>query len=827
MAQLPARDIIKRWREHPDLFVRECFKVTPDPWQDDVLKAFPHNQRMAMQACKGPGKLMPKSLVIDTPSGKRRWGDLKEGDLVFAEDGSPTEITKIYQNGIVKQYKVIFDDGSFTYCGAEHLWKVQGRTERRKKLGWAVLTTSQIIQRGVTVSNGRWRQKQFIIPIQGEAQYPEAQQPLDPYLVGVWLGDGYRGRPIYCKPYFEVEHEINIRGYITDRKSDGKTVTILGESKNFKKLECFNSRVDQKFVPDIYKYASVQQRIDLLCGLMDTDGCIGGDSHMEYNSTSRQLADDVVWLVRSLGGIAFIKDTVKTGKYKDEDGNYIVCKDCYRVTVTLPFNPFRIKHKAERWHRPQERYLTRYIAAIEEAHEEDSMCIEVAHPSHCYLANDFIVTHNTCLLAWLALNFLLTRPSPKIAATAITGDNLADNFWSECAKWMEKSEIFKQYFTWQKTRIFSNEKPETWWMSARTWSKSASPEEQGNTLAGLHADYILFILDESGDMPDAIMAAAEAALASCVEGHIVQAGNPTALEGPLYRAATSERHLWHVTEITADPDDPKRTPRVHVQWAKEQIEKYGRDNPWVLINVFGRFPPSSLNSLIGVDEVKAAMARYYRPQEYNHHARIISCDVARMGDDSSVIFTRQGLQAFMPQQHRGIDGTQGANIVARLWREWEADACFIDNTGGFGSSWIDNLNRLGFAPIGVHFNEKSTNPRYYNARTQMIFDCVEWIKKGGALPQCDELLLALTKTTYAFKGDAMLIEPKDSVKQKLGFSPDHMDALCLGFRSPITRSNYASGYNAHSINYNPLSRDHLTSSPSRNHSVEYNPLRRN
>lgn len=159
----------------------------------------------------------------------------------------------------------------------------------------------------------------------------------------------------------------------------------------------------------------------------------------------------------------------------------------------------------------------------------------------------------TAVLAWIAWYFLVTRANPKIAATSITSDNLADNLWAEMSKWQQRAPYLRQHFECTKTRIFNREFPETWWMSARTWNRSTDPSEQGNTLAGLHADYILFLLDESGGIPDAVMAAAEAALASCREGHIVQAGNPTHLEGPLHRACTSERGLWHLTEITADP----------------------------------------------------------------------------------------------------------------------------------------------------------------------------------------------------------------------------------------------------------------------------------
>lgn len=431
----------------------------------------------------------------------------------------------------------------------------------------------------------------------------------------------------------------------------------------------------------------------------------------------------------------------------------------------------------------------------------------------------------SCVLAWLIWNFLLTRYKPKVAVTSITADSLSDTLWSELSKWQQESKLLQTVFTWTKTRIFSNEFPETWFASARPWSRSADASQQGNTLAGLHADYILFVLDESGGIPESVMAAAEAALSSCKEGHIVQAGNPTHLEGPLYRACTVERRLWHVTEITSDPDDPKRTPRVSVEWAKQQIEKYGRDNPFVLINVFGKFPPSSLNALIGPDEVRDSMRRDYKPHDFSNSARVLGIDVARMGDDSSIIFPRQGLQAFNPIIYKNIEGTQGANLTARKWNDWAADACFIDDTGGFGASWIDNLRRLGFSPIGVHFAQKADNPRYFNKRSEMMFELIQWIKGGGALPPNDELLAALTQTTYTFKGDKLIIEPKEDVKAKLGYSPDVMDAAMLTFAAPVLKSTpNIKTYSKHTINYDPLSLEKLHQDTRSNHKVDYDPL---
>lgn len=378
------------------------------------------------------------------------------------------------------------------------------------------------------------------------------------------------------------------------------------------------------------------------------------------------------------------------------------------------------------------------------------------------------------------------------------------------AKWRDKSPLLKELFVWQKERIFAKDRPETWFMAARNWSKSADPNSLGNTLAGLHADYIMFVLDESGGLPDAIMASAEAALSSCKEGHIIQAGNPTHLEGPLYRACTSQRHLWHVVEITSDPDDPDRSPRVSEKWAKEQIEMYGRDNPWVLVNVFGKFPPSSFNALIGPDEVDIAMKRRYRETEFFAHPKLLGIDVARYGDDASIIFPRQGLQSFDPLLYRNVNGTEGAELTLRKWNDWEADGVFIDNTGGFGASWIDNLQRLGKDPIGIAFSQQEgISPQYYNKRAEMAMELVKWIRRGGALPEIRELKAALISTTYTFKGEKLILEPKEDIKAKLGYSPDHMDALMLTFALPISkkRDETTGKIVSHVFEYNPLSRE--------------------
>lgn len=439
--------------------------------------------------------------------------------------------------------------------------------------------------------------------------------------------------------------------------------------------------------------------------------------------------------------------------------------------------------KIRLWREKPQVFVREVFGVTPDAWQDGILDIFPTHPRIAMKAAKGV--GKTAILAWLCWNFLLTRPHPKIAATAISGENLKDNLWTELAHWMHKSPLLETVFEWQAERIVAREHPETWWMSARRWSKSANAEQQGNTLAGLHSPYVMIVLDESGGIPDAVMANAEGIGSSAKEWHIVQAGNPTHLEGPLYRACTSERDLWYVVEITSDPDDPKRTSRVSIQWARDQIKKYGADNPWVLVNVFGRFPPSSLNALIGPDEVNAVLGKHIREEQYTFAAKILGVDVGRFGDDPSIIMPRQGKAVFNPIVMRNATSTQGGGAVARKWEDWDADACMVDATGGYGGGWCDQLVQLGRHPIEVQYAGKPHDPKFFNKRAEIWWEMCEAIKSGTVLPNIPEIVGELTTPTYAFKGDKILIEDKDQVKARLGRSPNYADALATSYAEPV------------------------------------------
>jgi phage terminase large subunit len=382
----------------------------------------------------------------------------------------------------------------------------------------------------------------------------------------------------------------------------------------------------------------------------------------------------------------------------------------------------------------------------------------------------------TTLLAWFLLNFMATRPYPKIAATSITEDNLNDNLWPEIAKWHGRSPFFVQNFAWTKTRYVYREAPDNWFATARSWPKTADADRQADTLAGIHADHVLFLLDESGGIPQAVMTTAEAVLATGVEAKVVQAGNPTHTTGPLYRACTVDRHLWAVLTVTGDPDSPRRSSRIKLEWARQQIASYGRDNPWVMVNVLGEFPPSSINALLGVEEVQRAMSRHLRRDQYDWAQKRLGVDVARFGDDRTVIFPRQGLAAFKPIVMRNARTTDIAARVYRAQMTWGAELVFVDDTGHWGHGVIDNLIAAGTAPVPLVYHAKALSPRFKNRRCEFWLTGAEAIRAGGALPMLPELVGELTEPTYTFVNGVFVLEEKAQIKERLGRSPDLADA---------------------------------------------------
>lgn len=401
--------------------------------------------------------------------------------------------------------------------------------------------------------------------------------------------------------------------------------------------------------------------------------------------------------------------------------------------------------------------------------------------------------------------FASPNEHPKGSAISVTSTNLRDNLWAELARWQNESPFLLNAFQWNKERITAKDHPETWFLAAKGWPKAADTETVGRTLSGQHSRYPFYLIDESGDIPPNMVRSAEQGLTSCEDGLIITAGNTTSQTGLLYEVTTrgrsqldeNDRPLWDVVSITADPDDPKRTPRVDMAWARQQIALYGRENPWVMAYILGQFPPGSINALLSADEVERAMNLNPRPETYQWAQKRLGLDVARYGDDRSVLFPRQGIAAFEPRIMRHPrDSAVSVNLASAVMvkkMEWalrddllgeEEILTFLDDTVGWAHGAVDVLRAAGHNVYAILFSSPAGDPRYANMRAEMWMRMADWVKAGGSLPLIPELIQEMCAPTYFFNAGKFQLESKEQIKKRLGKSPDLADALALTFALP-------------------------------------------
>lgn len=196
------------------------------------------------------------------------------------------------------------------------------------------------------------------------------------------------------------------------------------------------------------------------------------------------------------------------------------------------------------------------------------------------------------------------------------------------------------------------------------------------------------------------------------------------------------------------------------------------------------FAASSDNTLITIDQVSEACRRVVTEADCVGSPKVIGVDVARFGDDRSVIQRRWGLCALEPLVFQGLDNMQLAGRVAQEITHWRPDAVFID--AGRGEGVIDRLRQLGYSPIEVNFGGKPDDPHYANKRSEMWGLMAKWIAAGGALPLSLELKSDLCVPTYGFDaGGRIKLEAKDDIKARGLRSPDLADALALTFAHPV------------------------------------------
>lgn len=349
---------------------------------------------------------------ILTPDGWTTMGQIKQHDCVFDGNGQPTTVVNVYPQGEKDIYRITLSDGTQTDCTPGHLWKVQTDNDRRRGNKFRVLPTAFLMHDyRKQQPNGQLKYKYYIPypkPIDYSKKIAEEGYHLNihPYLLGVLIGrGGLTSHPrITTKDKFIVDKcktLLEKDGYQLNQISDTISYSISRDSNtiplNKKILDLeLNVLSHQKFIPLKYFTVDIQHRIELLQGLMDTNGTITKNGWCSYTTTSAILANHVQRLVRELGGRATIEE--RTTSYKNKEGNNKNGRKSYRLSICLTedIDIFSLPRKKNRRRKMRGvSWPTRTITNIEYIGKHEAQCIELASQEHTYITDNHIVTHNT------------------------------------------------------------------------------------------------------------------------------------------------------------------------------------------------------------------------------------------------------------------------------------------------------------------------------------------------------------------------------------------------------------------------------------------------
>ena len=419
----------------------------------------------------------------------------------------------------------------------------------------------------------------------------------------------------------------------------------------------------------------------------------------------------------------------------------------------------------------------------------------------------------TALEAGLCIWFLCCRPYAKVICTAPTMQQLYDVLWAEIAKWLQSSKV-KDLLTWTKTKIYMNGDSERWFATAKTATK---PEN----MQGFHEDHMLIIVDEASGVMDPIMEAILGTLTG-IDNRLLLMGNPNRTEGVFFDAFGRDRTRWKTRTVSSR--DSKRTSRENIEMLEA---KYGRDSDVVRVRVDGEFPKGGLDSFIPLEYAECCHDPVTVLDSNMLH---VGVDVARFGDDKTVVTTRQGMRVDPQRKYAKQSTMETVGHVLRICKDWISawterhpglyDAYGSSLTGrcrvriddsGVGGGVTDRLKEvveeegLPIEVIPCNNGGKAMDAHYENAGTEMWGNVRELMEQTFSakargeepilqLPQDDELIKQLANRKYHItsRGRIVLEKKEDMKKRGLG-SPDCADSLALCLYNPQTMS------------YNPVS----------------------
>ena len=385
----------------------------------------------------------------------------------------------------------------------------------------------------------------------------------------------------------------------------------------------------------------------------------------------------------------------------------------------------------------------------------------------------------SCLVAWIVLWAISTRPHINIVVTANTDTQLRTKTWKELGKWHTLSRNH-HWFEWSATKLTHKE-------YFGTWVASAIPNSEKNSesFAGTHGDHVLIIMDEASAIPDKIWEVTEGAMTT-PKAMWFAYGNPTRNSGRFKDCFNKFKHRWENHQI--DSRNCRKTDKKRIgQWK----EDWGEDSDFFRVRVRGEFPRVGTTQLISSEAVEKARRADLDIAEYMFFPIIVSVDVARFGADETVISCRQGRKLHFQKPFRGLRNTQVAAQAAEVWREYKKHGAamgpiMVDGIG-VGSGVVDYLHESGYPVTDVNVGAVAENQAiYYNKRAECYMRMKEWFDSGADIPDDPGLPDQIADINYSYDNkEKVRIEKKADVKARGSASPDRVDSLALSFAEHV------------------------------------------
>jgi hypothetical protein len=381
---------------HDEYYLGRVASFLHPKWKDDLREVFRPGSPVfewIFTGAIGVGKGLATSDVVLTPDGWRKVESIRQGDLLIGQDGKPTRVEGVYPRGRLPLYRVEFDDGNYVNVDGDHLWTVQTPTQRNRGQGWQTRSTADLaddLHIGNAVGSKKWH-----IPLVEPVRFADAPPlPIAPYALGALIGDGgltsstirFSSKDLEIVERVARELDLDPRpvgdgcDYRMSRDRGDREEHPLSRLRDLG----VSVRSEHKRIPRPYLFASVEDRWELLRGLMDTDGWVQNRGRSTlFCTASLELAGDVQHLVESLGGVA--------SRHRKKTTHL----DAHILDIRLSTNPFWVPRKADEW-RPATKYRPRrMIASITPTGEDAVVCFKVAAPDGLFVVRHFIVTHNT------------------------------------------------------------------------------------------------------------------------------------------------------------------------------------------------------------------------------------------------------------------------------------------------------------------------------------------------------------------------------------------------------------------------------------------------